>query len=237
MTSNKKRTILIIPARGGSKRIPKKNIKKFIDRPAIEYAIAAAKASDCFDEIMVSTDDPEIAEISKSRGAKVPFLRSAKNSSDKASTISVLEEVLAQYKKLGHKFDLVCCLYPTAFFVTAEKLRNAKEMLIQSGADAVVPVARFSYPIQRSLKIKNGKLKMFWPQNYNKRTQDLEPAHHDCGQFYFLKTRAIFKQKKLFPKYTIPLETPELETQDIDNESDWKIAEMKYKLLNGKKNK
>jgi len=230
--------LAIIPARGGSKRIPRKNIKNFAGQPIIQYSIDAALKSGIFTEVMVSTDDKEIAEVGKSLGAKVPFMRSAKNSTDMAMTIPVLEEVIKEYKKLGQKFDYVCCIYPTAPFVTGDRLKKAFELFTEKKADAVLPIMRFSYPIQRGLKLKNGYAKMFWPINYNKRSQDLEPAYHDCGQFYFLTTEAVLKQKVLFPKYTVPIIVPESEAQDIDNEEDWEIAEMKFKLIkNARKGK
>jgi len=225
------KTIAIIPARGGSKRIPRKNIKSFAGQPIIKYSIDAAIASGCFDEIMVSTDDQEIANLAKSFGAKVPFMRSAENSSDQAMTVTVLEEVLAEYKKIGQQFDYVCCLYPTAPFITPKRLETAKEALLTSGAEAVLPIMKFSFPIQRALKIENDSIKMFWPENYSVRSQDLEPAYHDCGQFYFSKTASLLEQRTLYPRLTLPLIIPEDEAQDIDNEDDWKIAEIKFKII------
>lgn len=231
MKKDSSKIIAIIPARGGSKRIPRKNIKKFLGRPIIYYPIKAALESGLFDEVMVSTDDQEIAKIAKKFGAKVPFLRSAKNSSDKATTDAVIEEVIHKYQKCGQKFDVVCCIYPTAAFVTAKKLKSAQDLLKKSGADVVIPVVRHSNPIQRALKISNGKLKMFWPKNYYVRSQDLEPAYYDCGQFYFMKTEAILEQKKVYADSAVALEIPEVEAQDIDNETDWQLAELKYKLF------
>lgn len=226
------KTIAIIPARGGSKRIPRKNIKPLLGQPIIKYSIEAALKSGCFDEVMVSTDDREIAEVSVSCGAKVPFLRSADNSTDMAMTAPVLEEVLNEYKKRGSEYELSCCIYPTGLFVTPQKFIDARKILLDNDADCVLPVVRFSYPIQRSLKIAGGMAKMFWPENYNKRSQDLEPAYHDCGQFYFMKSKSLLAQKVLFPERTFPLIVPESEVQDIDNEEDWKIAEMKFKIMN-----
>jgi len=150
-------------------------------------------------------------------------------------TVPVLEEVIGEYKRLGMKFDYLCCIYPTAPFITGNMLKQAKKILIQKKAQAVVPVTRFSYPIQRALKIENGFAKMFWPRNYNKRSQDLEPAYHDCGLFYFMRTYDLLKQKKLFPKLTVPFEIPESEVQDIDNIEDWVNAELKYRILKAKK--
>jgi N-acylneuraminate cytidylyltransferase len=225
------KTIAIIPARGGSKRIPRKNIKNFAGQPIIKYSIDAALQSGCFDEVMVSTDDKEIAEVAKSFGAKVPFFRSAENSSDMAMTFPVLEEVITEYKKRGMEFDYLCCIYPTAPFITSERLQTANRMLIDNNADVVLPIMKFGYPIQRSLRIEDGKVRMFWPENYNVRSQDLEPAYQDCGQFYFLKTKIVFELGMLYTKFTIPLIVPESEAQDIDNEEDWKVAEMKFKIL------
>ncbi len=222
--------IAIITARGGSKRIPRKNIKDFLGKPIIAYSIEASLQSGIFQEVMVSTDDTEIAEVAQKYGAKVPFLRSAKNSDDFATTADVLTEVLENYAQLGQNFQYACCLYPTAPFVTAEKLQKAFQLLTESNADSVVPVATFSYPIWRSLKIENGKLQMNFPENLNKRSQDLPPAYHDVGQFYFFQVAKFLSTKRLFSDFSVPLHISELEMQDIDNETDWKLAELKYNL-------
>lgn len=226
------KAIAIIPARGGSKRIPRKNVKLFLGFPIIKYAIEAAVSSGCFDEIMVSTDDKEIASFATKFGASVPFFRSAGNASDTATTAAVVEEVLEEYKKLGKQFDVACCIYPTAVFVNGKKLAEAVKLLESKGVDAVISVVRFGSPVQRALKIENEKLKMFWPENMQLRTQDLETAYYDAGQFYCLDTRSFLEQKKLFARNTLPIIVPESEAQDIDNEEDWKIAEIKYQLLN-----
>jgi N-acylneuraminate cytidylyltransferase len=231
-----KKALAIIPARGGSKRIPRKNIKNFLGKPIIAYSIEAALAAGCFEEVMVSTDDEEIAVIARKLGASVPFLRSGETSNDYALTADVILEVLTQYEAKGQSFEYCCCLYPTAPFVTAAKLAVAFELLHSSGAKSVVPVVRFGFPILRSFKIDNGLVRMNWPEFMNKRSQDLEPAFHDCGQFYFLNTASFRSEKKLFTDFTIPLEVPESEVQDIDNEEDWKVAEIKYTFLLQKKN-
>ena len=223
--------IAIITARGGSKRIPRKNIKDFLGKPIIAYSIEAALQSGIFDEVMVSTDDVEIAEVAQKYGAKVPFLRSAKNSDDFATTADVLIEVLENYEQLGQKFQYACCLYPTAPFITVEKLQKAFQLLTENNADSVIPVAAFSYPIWRSLKIENGKLQMNFPENLNKRSQDLPPTYHDVGQFYFFEVAKFLSAKKMFSDFSVPLHISELEMQDIDNETDWKLAELKYQLL------
>lgn len=226
-----KKSIAIIPARGGSKRIPRKNIKLFLGQPVIKYSIDAALKAGCFDEIMVSTEDPEIAAIAQSFGAEVPFMRSKENSDDYAMTADVLKEVILEYQKVGREFECLCCIYPTAPFISPQRLKEAMALLREKGADSVLPVTAYSYPIQRSLKIVDGRAVMLWPENYLKRSQDLMPVYHDCGQFYCLKTSSLLEQMKLFAEYTIPIILPELEVQDIDNEEDWKIAEIKYRIL------
>ena len=225
------KSLAIIPARGGSKRIPLKNIKHFCGKPIIEYSINAAIKSGVFDEVMVSTDHQGIAEIAQNAGSKVPFYRSAENSNDFAGTAEVLIEVLESYKKIGLTFEYICCIYPTSPFVTSQKLASAMELLKTKKANAVVPVVAFSYPIQRSLKIEGEYAKMLWPENYTARSQDLMPVYHDCGQYYCLRTDSLLHQPILYPEKTIPVVTSELEMQDIDNETDWKLAEIKYQMM------
>lgn len=225
------KSIAIITARGGSKRIPRKNIKNFLGQPIIKYSIDAALQSGCFDEVMVSTDDSEIAEFAKSCGAKVPFIRSEKNADDHSTTADVLLEVIDTYKKAGENFEYACCIYPTAPFVTKEKLKNAFQKLIDSGCKSVVPIVLFGFPILRSFKMENDFVKMNWPEHLNTRSQDLLPAYHDAGQFYFFRTSEFLFDKKIFTDSTIGIEMPESEVQDIDNEEDWKVAEIKYTFL------
>lgn len=220
--------IAVITARGGSKRIPKKNIRDFCGKPIIVYSIEAALGSGIFDEVMVSTDSEEIAEIARAAGASVPFLRSEKTSGDFATTADVLSEVLSEYSSKGRTFDEMCCIYPTAPFVTSDKLIKAHEILQGSAADAVMPVVRFGFPPQRANIIKDGILEYQYPQFRTARSQDLEPVYHDCGQFYFYKIKSNLTFS--VDRYA-PLIVPETEVQDIDNESDWIIAEMKYKLM------
>lgn len=224
--------LAIIPARGGSKRIPRKNIKDFLGKPIIAYSIEAATKSQCFDEVMVSTDDEEIATIAKQYGAGVPFIRNQKTSDDHAMLADVIEEVILQYAKFGKRCEYVCCLLATAPFIAASRLQEGFELLKKYGADTVLPVCRFSYPIQRSLKINNNsQIEMFWPENYNVRSQDLEPAYHDVGQFYWIKVSSFLEQKKLFANKTIPLILPESEVQDIDTLEDWEMAELKFNMM------
>lgn len=228
------KTIAIIPARGGSKRIPGKNIKPFLGKPIITYSIEAAIASKLFDEVMVSTDDEEIAKIAKQYGAKAPFLRSETTSNDSATTADALTEVLNEYEKTGHHFDYACCIYPTAVFVSPEKLKEAFELLVQQHYLSVFPVMPFSYPIWRSLKNENEKLCMNWPEYLNSRSQDLPAAYHDAGQFYFFRPEALLREKTLFTSNSGGIIIDELHGQDIDNPDDWKLAELKYQMLYNK---
>lgn len=223
--------LAIIPARGGSKRIPRKNIKDFLGKPIIAYSIEAALKSGLFDEVMVSTDDKEIAEIAIKYGGNVPFFRSEKNADDYATTVDVLIEVIEKYKSQGRTFENIACLYPSAPFTTSNKLKEAYSILISKKLDAVFPVMPFGFPIQRSLKFKDGKIEFFYPEFENSRSQDLEKAYHDAGQFYFIDTSSLLINKSILSKNSGAILITELEAQDIDNETDWKIAEIKYELL------
>ena len=227
--------LAIITARGGSKRIPKKNIKEFCGKPIIAYSIQAALESRIFDEVMVSTDSEEIAEIGKQYGAKVPFLRSEKTASDYATTADVLMEVLEEYEKRGKQFQYMSCIYPTAPFITSEKLKKAYQLLWDTGAVEVMPVIPFSYPPQRGYIFQNQVLEMKWKENFNMRSQDLEIIYHDSGQFYFYHIEPYIARKGQITEGIVPLIMDELEVQDIDNETDWKLAELKYQLLKDKK--
>lgn len=225
------KAVAVITARGGSKRIPRKNIKPFLGKPIITYSIQAALEAGIFDEVMVSTDDEEIAELAKAAGAAVPFFRSKDTANDYATTTDVMLEVLKSYHRLGKEFDSACCIYPTAPFVSAEKLKTAMALLTEKEADSVLPVVRFSFPPQRSVIMEDGFLKFRWPEHMFTRSQDLEPYYHDAGQFYCLKVESFLQQKKLVMDKTVPYEQPELAVQDIDTEEDWEIAEVKYKVL------
>ena len=224
-------SVAIITARGGSKRIPKKNIKLFCGKPIIAYSIEAALESGCFDEVMVSTDSVEIASIASEYGAKIPFLRSAKTSNDIATTADVIKEVLDEYANKQLFFDYFCCIYPTAPFVTAAKLQDAFFRIKKTDADCVMPVVSFSFPPQRAFVIRDEKIQYQYPEYRDMRSQDLEPIYHDCGQFYFCKTNSFNINGALVTNNTYPLIISELEVQDIDNESDWKLAEIKYQNM------
>ena len=220
----------IITARGGSKRIPKKNIKNFMGKPMLCYAIDICRESDLFEEIMVSTDDDEIAEIARRYGAAVPFMRSEKTADDHATTADVLDEVINEYRKIGRIFDEFCCMYPCVPLLNATILKQAYEKFKKSHADMLLPVVRFSFPIQRALRINaEGCLEYREPENASKRSQDLEPMFHDVGMFYFHKT------VKNDPLKCVPFEIDEKYVQDIDNISDWEIAELKYQIINNYK--
>lgn len=218
------KTLAIITARGGSKRIPRKNIKEFCGKPILAYSIEAALESGLFDEVMVSTEDKEIAEVAKKYGATVPFFRSEKTANDYATTGDVLNEVLEMYKAMGKEFDVYACIYPTAPFITAERLKDCYAEFLKANSHSLMPVVKFSFPPQRGMKIVDGALEFVWPKNALKRSQDLEPMYHDCGQFYFYSTDP---ERKGVTPYILP----EIEVQDIDNIEDWEIAEVKYKLL------
>ena len=224
----KENAICIITARGGSKRIPRKNIRDFCGKPIICYSIEAALKSGLFDEVMVSTDSIEIAEISKTAGASVPFMRSPETSGDFATTDDVNMEVLRNYRNMGRVFDTMCNIYPTAPFVTSEKLIKAYGIMISMNADSVMPVVRFSFPPQRGVRIIDGVCNYISPEDYSKRSQDIEPIYHDAGQFYFYRIKSDGTFNYMTP---VAIVVDELEVQDIDNYSDWQIAEMKYRIM------
>ncbi len=227
------KAIAIITARGGSKRIPKKNIRDFCGKPILAYSIEAALQAGVFDTVMVSTDSEEIARVALAYGAEVPFYRSEKTSGDYATTNDVLLEVLAEYEKRGKTFDLTCCIYPTAPFVTGKKLRNAVEQLSASDADTILGVVPFSFPPQRAMVVREGRLVFEYPEYLDTRSQDLVPHYHDAGQFSIMKTERYLVNRKVLLGKILPLVLDEMEVQDIDNETDWEIAEIKYRMMSG----
>lgn len=222
------KNLCIIPARGGSKRIPRKNVKPFLGKPMLAYSIEAAFATNLFDEVMVSTDDEEIAEVAKQYGAKVPFMRSKETADDFATTADVLHEVINKYKELGQEFDNFCCIYATAPMIQIKDVISAYNHLQSSKFTKVYPVVQFSYPIWRCLDLKeDGSMKRHWPEFEDSRSQDLPKQYHDTGTFYWYKTN-----EWLLGNIKVGgIEVDETSIQDIDTEIDWKIAEMKYKLL------
>jgi N-acylneuraminate cytidylyltransferase len=227
--------LAIIPARGGSKRIPGKNTKHFLGKPIISYSINAAKNSGLFEEIMVSTDSDDIASLAVSEGIKVPFKRSVRNADDHATLTDVVKEVIDEYKNVGRHFDFICMILPTAVFCSSGLLVNAYDRMQGKEVSGVVPVVKYGHPVQRAFQMdENNELKMLFPDNINTRTQDLPPAYYDSGQFYWIRTSDFGREKKIFMKHMVAIEIPESEVQDIDTEDDWKIAEVKYSLLHSK---
>lgn len=226
------KNVAIIPARGGSKRIPHKNIKLFLGLPIISYSIKSALASGLFGEVMVSTDDEVIAKIAIENGAVVPFLRSSENADDHATLADVLIEVVDSYKQRGKEFEMVCCILPTAPLISSNDIISAYRILQESSYDSICPVVAFSYPILRSLSIdEKGKLSLNWPEYRFKRSQDLPTAYHDSGTFYWIKTASLLQDRKIFTDNGTALVLDEYHVQDIDTEMDWSLAEMKYNLL------
>lgn len=220
--------VAIITARGGSKRIPGKNIREFMGKPMLVYAVEAALQAGIFREVMVSTDDGEIARIAREAGASVPFMRSAETAGDFATTDDVLMEVLETYRKQGETFDYMACIYPTAPFVTAKKLTDAMNLLVEQDASGVMPVVRYSFPPQRGMAIRDGKLVYCYPENAMKRSQDLEPIYHDSGQFYCYHVARYLACRGELPDGYLPVVVSEMEVQDIDNPSDLELAELKF---------
>jgi N-acylneuraminate cytidylyltransferase len=229
--------ISIIPARGGSKRIPQKNIKNFSGKPMLSYAIGACKEADIFSEIMVSTDTEEIADIARRYGAQVPFLRSPGTSNDTAVTYDVLEEVITMYQQtLQKEYSYVCCVYPCVPLLSGKTLKGAYERFITSGANALIPVCKFPVPVEWAMKIENGLLVPNDRKAILIRSQDLTPQYFDAGMFYFIKTSVLLSQKTLTPSNTVGFIMDEKEIQDIDTMSDWNMAEIKYRILQEYKN-
>lgn len=229
------KVLCIIPARGGSKRIPRKNIKDFLGKPILSYSIQSAINSNIFDEVMVSTDDEEIAGIALKYGAKLPFMRSLENANDYATTVDVLTEVIQEYEKIGRVFKYVCCIYPTAPFVDTSILQSAFMTLKKHSFDGIFPVIRYGFPIQRAMRTNgDGKIEMIYPEHMSSRSQDLEPSFHDAGQFYFFNTEMLNRGSGLWTANTGYIEIDELNAQDIDTLTDWKLAELKYRLINEK---
>jgi N-acylneuraminate cytidylyltransferase len=224
--------LAVIPARGGSQRIPKKNIKDFFGKPIIAYPIELAIESNLFDEVIVSTDSPEIESIVVKYGASVPFLRSEKNSNNFATLTDVILEVIQVYEKLDITIDSICCILPTAVLISQKNLLDGYNKFKNNDLSSLIPVLRFAYPIQRALKEDSGLLSFREPEFAISRSQDMEPYYHDSGQFYWIKANKIVKEKSIFTSKTGYLELAEIETQDVDTQMDWDILKIKFGYKN-----
>lgn len=225
--------LCVIPARGGSRRIPRKNIKNFFGKPIISYVVEKVNSSKLFDEVMVSTEDAEIAEIARNCGASVPFMRTLDNADDFTGPGDVVNEVLTMYAELGRRFEAACCVYPTAVLMKVTSLSRGYEMLSLSKYDAVLSAGKFSSPIWRSLKVsKDGHVEMFFPEYETARSQDLPEAYFDAGQFYWFRPTPflILGNKNVFGNNRGLIVLSDHEVQDIDTLEDWKMAEIKFAL-------
>ena len=225
--------LAVIPARGGSKRIPRKNIKPFCGKPMVAWSIEAALASRLFEQVVVSTDDIEIAEVAKAYGAVVPFLRQPSLSDDHTGTTAVVANAIAWYQDHGYSPDLVCCIYATAPFIAVPDLQRGLDILTDSGADFAFSVTRYPSPIQRALKLTvNGRVDMFQPEYFNVRSQDLTEAFHDAGQFYWGHASAWMANKPVFSTDSAPVILARHRVQDIDTVEDWERAEYLFRAMN-----
>ena len=226
--------LCVIPARGGSKRIPRKNIRNFSGKPMIAWSIDAAIKSECFDRIIVSTDDEEIASVAKRYGAEVPFMRPAQLADDYTGTTAVIAHAIEWQNSHEEAADIVCCLYATAPFVQATDLQKGFDVLESSGAEYAFSVTSYAFPIQRAIRItQNHRVEMFQPEYFNTRSQDLEEAWHDAGQFYWGRAATWLGNKQIFSSGAVPVLLPRHRVQDIDTPEDWERAELMFKLLNG----
>lgn len=233
----KKTKLVIIPARGGSKRIKNKNIKDFDGKPLLSYPIETCLSENFFDEVMVSTDNQKIAEVAEKFGAKVPFMRSPETSDDFTSTSAVIEEVISNYSSMGKLFDYVICLYPAAVNISMNHLRCAIEKLENSEATSLVSVVKPNFPYQQSLTLNGGKVEYLFPEFKTERTQDLKPSFHDAGQFYMAKQEHFEHGYRFISENTIAYELSESEVQDIDTEEDFSLALLKFQAKRGKEKK
>jgi len=225
--------LAVIPARGGSKRIPRKNIKLFCGKPMIAWSIEAALQSGCFDHIIISTDDAEIAEVAKQCGAQVPFIRPVELSDDHTGTTAVVAHAINWFAAQGNTPVQVCCLYATAPFVSVDDLRRGLTVLIDTGSDYAFTVTSYAFPIQRAIRITQvNRVEMFNPEHFNTRSQDLEEAYHDAGQFYWGRASAWQANKVIFGSDSVPVMLPRHRVQDIDTPEDWVRAEWLFKAIN-----
>ncbi|MBN7278683.1 pseudaminic acid cytidylyltransferase [Vibrio cholerae] len=224
--------VAVIPARGGSKRIPRKNVKDFCGKPMIAWSIEAAKASGCFDKIIVSTDDTEIAAIARQFGAEIPFIRPAALSDDYTGTIPVIRHAVEWLNQNDSKVDYACCLYATAPFILPEDLRQGLQLIKDAGSSYAFSVTSYAFPIQRAVRItKNSRVAMFNPEHFQTRSQDLEHAWHDAGQFYWGTAEAWCEERAIFGEDSLPVVLPRHRVQDIDTAEDWNRAEWLFRAM------
>lgn len=224
--------LCVIPARGGSKRIPRKNLRPFAGKPIIAWSIEAALATALFDQVMVSTDDAEIAAVAQAYGAEAPFLRPGELADDHTGTNAVVKQAIQWRRDQGQPVDLACCLYATAPFVQVRYLRQGYETLMSSGKDFVFSVTRYEFPVQRALRLNAaGEVEALYPAYRQTRSQDLEPAYHDAGQFYWGRAEAFLGDAILFSSISLPVILPSHLVQDIDTETDWRRAELMFDAL------
>jgi pseudaminic acid cytidylyltransferase len=224
--------LAVIPARGGSKRIPRKNIKPFCGKPMIAWSIEAALQSGCFDQVVVTTDDAEIAEVARQCGAQVPFMRPAALSDDHTGTTAVIAHAIDWFAAHDQTPDQVCCLYATAPFVSADDLRRGLAVFTETGSDYAFSVTSYAFPIQRAIRITQaGRVEMYNPEHFNTRSQDLEEAYHDAGQFYWGRASAWLENKIIFSPASAPVMLPRHRVQDIDTPEDWLRAEWMFKAM------
>jgi len=225
--------VAIIPARGGSKRIPRKNIKEFNGKPMISWSIEAAIESGCFDRILVSTDDEEIAAVAREFGAETPFMRPISLSDDHTGTIPVIKHALNWLNGSAEAVEYACCIYATAPFVSPTDIKSGLDILRNSSCDYVLSVTTYAFPIQRAIRLTNDhRIQMFYPEHFGSRSQDLEEAWHDAGQFYWGVLEAWMNERELFTEKSLPVILPRYRVQDIDTPEDWERAELLSKLMN-----
>lgn len=224
--------LAVIPARGGSKRIPGKNIKDFCGQPMIARSIEAARQSGCFDRIIVSTDDPQIADVARAHGADVPFMRPPELSDDHTGTIPVIAHTIRWQQQHGEAPEQVCCIYATAPFVLADDIARGLQLLQDRAARYAFSVTSYPFPIQRAIRLTvGGNVAMFSPGHFNTRSQDLEEAYHDAGQFYWGDAAAWLDGTPIFSEASVPVILPRYRVQDIDTPEDWVRAEMMFRAL------
>lgn len=227
--------LAVIPARGGSKRIPRKNIKEFCGKPMIAYSIECAINSGLFDDVIVSTDDAEIAAVAESYGARIPFMRPAELANDHAGTIPVIAHAIDALRRAGAEPEAVCCIYATAPFVRADDLLQGLQKLESGCWDYVFSATSFGYPIFRSFKqLPDGAVEMFYPEYFETRSQDLPEAFHDAGQFYWGRPEAWVSEIRIFGPMSTVVTIPRWLVQDIDTPEDWTRAEIQMQVIHSR---